>query len=39
MEPVLKDDWANVDIVLSVLWSVDDHGAMGTSGVLRAVMA
>lgn len=39
MEPILKNDWTNIDIVFLVTRSVDDHGTVGTARVLGAVMA
>ena len=39
MEPILEDDWTNIDVVFFVLWSVNDNGSMSATGVLSAVMA
>lgn len=39
MVPIGKDYWANIDIILGMLRSVDDHWTVSTARVLGTVVA
>lgn len=39
VEPILHDNWTDVDVILLMLWPIDNKRTMGTTRILSAVMA